>query len=196
MLGIKQKIKYSVLWVFFSTFLNAGGGKCHTPPISEVVPITSTVEYYVSVGLSSAGIRRLCECATQKVLKDLTYGGLAIAGVKFNKYISIEARVSDVSIEKDFSTTKYYGISLKPTYEINDKITAYLTLGYGKVEAEGAGLNNYDTLLIDGFSFGGGVDYSLSSHWSVWGDWQNLLYKVTVFNTSNNLLSLGVTYHF
>jgi len=180
----------------FSSTLSAGGGKCTTTPISEVVPITSSVEYYVSLGTSISGVRRFCDCAEKKILKDVTYGGLVIVGVKFNKYISVEARWTNVLLEKDFSTTKHYGLILKPTYQINSKLTAYATLGYGQSDIEGAGINNYDTLSEKGFTFGGGVDYSIGNHLSVWADWENLMYDVSVFKTNVNLVSVGITYHF
>ena len=191
-----KKIILVAILSIFSSSLNAGGGKCSTTPISEVIPITTGVEYYIGFGATTSGIKRFCDCATQRILRDVTYGGLVIIGAKFNKYISVEARWTNVPIEKDFSTTKHYGLVLKPTYPITKKIIAYGTLGYGQTDVEGAGLNNYDALSQKGFTFGGGVDYRLSSSWSIWADWENLLFDVSVFKTNANLVSIGTTYHF
>ena len=187
--------KFILVILLIINNLYAGGGKCTTTPISEVVPIVSST-YYVSLGFSTSGMRRVCDCATQRILRDVTYGGLVKVGVRFNKYISIEARFTNVPFEKDFSTTKHYGLVLKPTYNINSKVTAYGTLGYGQTDVEGAGLNNYDTLRTKGFTFGGGVDYRFSNHISFWADWENLLYDISVFKTNANLINIGITYHF
>lgn len=214
-----SKITISVLALMALGNSAYAGGKYVEPqdaPVEAIPSTTYALPLYVGVGAIAAGLSRDCTCADGSRLKDMTYGVLARVGWDFNKYVGIEGRYLNASIEDDFSQTQHYGLYLKPQYHVLDQMNVYGLLGYGKSTVD---YNNHkgksSTLDKTGFSYGAGVEYDLSSDnkegeysrafdgqgdqeksWGIWADYQYLLGDEGTFNTDSNIFSLGVTYDF
>lgn len=185
-----------IIVALLSSLSFAGGKKCIVPVESPIIPIPTDTDIYLGIGFITSGVVRDCECAVTRVLKDITYGYSIRAGWDYNEYIGLEARVINAPLEKDFSTTKSYGLFVKPHYKVTPTINLYAVFGYSKSEIEGAGDNNYDTLIKAGFSYGAGVEYTIFKDWAVWVDYQNLFYSEGVFKLHTNIFSVGIVKHF
>ncbi len=196
--NLYKGIATTLIVLVISTTSSLGGGKCLIPVDSPILPIPlpATVSTYIGIGLISSGIVRVCECAVTRELKDITYGASIRAGWNYNDYIGLEVRLINAPLEKDFTTTKSYGLFIKPQYKITPTINVYGVLGYSKSEIEGAGDKNYNTLFKSGFSYGAGVEYTIFKDWSIWVDYQNLFYNEGVFNLHTNIFSVGILRHF
>jgi len=179
-----------------STTSSLGGGKLIIPVESPVIPIPIDINTYIGVGLITSGVVRVCECTITRVLKDTTYGASVRAGWNYNDFLALEARWVNAPLERDFSTTKHYGLFIKPQYKVIPKMNVYTVFGYGHSEIEGAGDKNYNTLIKNGFSYGAGVEYNLFGGWSAFVDYQNLFYGEGVFDLHTNILSVGLQYNF
>ncbi|HFQ61139.1 MAG TPA: porin family protein [Epsilonproteobacteria bacterium] len=193
------------------------GGKKVAPVEAEVLPVPAVINpipIYLGIGVIASAVSKECPCGNDVRQKDMTYGAILRAGWDFNKYIGIEGRVLRANIEKDFSTTTHYGLYLKPQYHFIDSMNVYGLLGYGKTKVEGCGFNN-GTLSKNGFSYGAGFEYDLSSDtsagqyardfdgqgnqekgWGLWADYQNLFQNEGIFKVKTNIFSVGITYDF
>jgi len=196
---MKRVLIAAVLSLVASTNVYAGG-KGVTPVTEPIIAVPYINPFYVGAGVLWAGMVRDCACVGGTIEEE-TYGGIIRVGYDFNKYIGIEARALYSSIEKDIATTEHYGIYLKPTMPLGDKLNIYGLLGYGKTKLDCVVVaKSYEE---DGFSFGAGLEYAISSDdpdsdegWGVWVDYQNLLLDSGVNNINSNIVSIGVTYDF
>ncbi|EKF73158.1 hypothetical protein A11A3_15187 [Alcanivorax hongdengensis A-11-3] len=115
-------------------------------------------------------------------------------GAVLHQLFSVEVRAGqalgddsyrDIKVENDF----YYGGYLLMTLPLEGPVTPYGIGGYGYVEND----FNGNTQRDDGASYGFGFDYAADSHLGL-----NLEYLRLADNdyTQQELISLGVTYHF
>jgi len=195
------------------------GGKYVAPIEAAVEPIPeiiNPVPVYIGVGLIASGLSRDCPCPDETRLKDMTYGGIVRAGWDLNEYFGVEARALKGFLEDDFSKTTHYGLYFKPQYHLIDPLNIYGLLGYGRTIVD---YNNHNgkssTLSKNGFSYGAGLEYDLTSEenvgeysrdfdgqgdqeegWGLWADYQHLLNAEGTFNTDSNIFSGGLTYDF
>jgi opacity protein-like surface antigen len=98
-------------------------------------------------------------------------------GYKYNAYLSFEARywlgISDINQQGGTAPGSYdgdintWGIYLKPTMPVNEKINLYVLLGYGSSSIEYSS-NNWDT---ENFSWGVGFDVELIKNLSFFFDY-------------------------
>jgi len=206
------------LWTTVSIVLLYGGGKNLTPalePVAQILPLAKPSAWYVGVGGLWSGMRRACECSGGEV-EETTYGAMMRVGYDFNPYVGLEARGLYSSIQKDIASTTHYGLYLKPMYPLTSRVNLYGLLGYAKTKITCLS----DTLSYNdnGFSWGVGVEYDLSSKgeyeealaykrpfdgianqergWGVWLDYQSLLHNATVSHFDSNIVTIGVTYDF
>ncbi len=126
------------------------------------------------------------------------------AGYKFNPYIAVEGRYwftkedSWVNSQHDFSTDSW-GIYVKPMYPITNEFNIYALLGYGDTDPDiGGGGVGYDT---DGFQWGLGVSYDVTSNVAVFVDYVNLYDDTNNVGGYNedlkiDVINVGVTYTF
>ncbi len=215
-----HKIIISLTTVIALTSTSFAGGKYVAPVDAGVIPLPveevaiNSLPIYVGLGLIAAGVSRDCQCSGDDRLKDTTYGGIIRAGWDINQYVGIEARALKASWEEDFSTTKHYGLYLKPQYHVSPQTNVYGLLGYGKTEITGCSYAD-GTLSESGFSYGAGLEYDFGSDesegqysrnfdgqgdqekgWGMWVDFQHLLYNEGIFNTKSNIATAGITYDF
>ncbi len=189
---------------------NAMAGKNVEPVESEVVPVIETIPFYIGIGGSWGMVINQCDCATdpdEERKKDSTYGGILRIGYDFNPYFGVEARALSTTYESDFSEITHYGIYAKPQYHITDGINIYALAGFGHTEVTCTAVREGSKdFTKDGFSFGAGIEYDLSSKkggqgdaeegWGLFLDWQNMANKENPLETSVNVVTAGVTYDF
>lgn len=213
-----NKIIISLAVLATLTSTSFAGGKYVAAADAAVIPIPveaiNPLPIYVGLGLIAAGVSRDCPCSTDERLKDTTYGGIIRAGWDINQYVGIEARALKASWEEDFSTTKHYGLFLKPQYHVASQTNVYGLVGYGKTDLTGCSYPDH-TLSKSGFSYGAGLEYDFGTDvsegqysrgfdgqgdqekgWGMWIDYQHLLYHEGVFNTNSNIATVGITYDF
>ena len=188
-----------VVSALLSTKLFAGGDFIVPAVPIEPVEVTPELEpiFYVGIGAVASGLSRNCVCkAKAKRLKDMTYGFVLKAGMDITDYIGIEARYINASIENDFSEMVHYGLYLKPQYLIEDDISVYGLLGYGKTTVDYTFGKRTSTLDKSGLSYGAGLEYALDDNLGLWVDLQHIFSKEGTFDTDLNLGTAGVTYNF
>jgi OOP family OmpA-OmpF porin len=129
------------------------------------------------------------------------------AGYDFNKYMGIEVRTTYGISDGDQLAHDYtYGLYLKPQYPINEKINLYGLLGYATTkisfdnEVAFNGITNDYTKQSD-ISFGVGLDYHVSDHWSVFADVVRYIDKETTkpegkYASKVDAFSVGLSYNF
>jgi len=184
---------------FLSTNLFAGGDFIVPAVPIEPVEITPELEpmFYVGIGAVASGLSRNCACEAKSTrLKDMTYGVILKAGMDITDYIGIEARYINASIENDFSEMVHYGLYLKPQYLIDDDVTVYGLLGYGKTTVDYTIGRRTSTLDESGLSYGAGLEYALEDDLGLWIDMQHIFSQEGTFETDLNLGTAGVTYNF
>jgi len=188
-----------VVATLLSTNLFAGGDFIVPAVPIEPVEVTPELEpvFYVGIGGVASGLSRNCACKTKNErLKDMTYGVILKAGMDITDYIGVEARYINASIENDFSEMVHYGLYLKPQYLLDDDITVYGLLGYGKTTVDYTLGKRTSTLDESGFSYGAGLEYALEDNIGLWIDMQHIFSEEGTFETDLNLGSAGVTYNF
>jgi len=138
------------------------------------------------------------------------------AGYDINKYVALEFRlwesIGDASQSGgdkpgNYSQDSYaWGAYIKPMYPILKNLNVYAMLGYSNTSLQ----YNNGEWSTDAFSWGAGVDYTITQHISVFVDYLNLgmkddtsiSYTPTGFTTSTNAdiniytVNVGVTYKF
>ena len=210
----------SVATMVALTGTSYAGGKAVAPVEAEVAPIPAVINpipLYVGVGAIAAFIKRdPCPCAPNAPdIKDHRYGGIIRAGWDFNPYIGIEARALKTFGSDVFSKTEHYGLYLKPQYHVADKINVYALAGYGRTTIDYTNGVRSSTLKKNGFSYGIGMEYDLSSDeslgeyarafdgqgdqekgWGLWVDFQHLLTNEGLTHTDSNIVTVGITYDF
>ena len=159
---------------------------------------------YIGVALSHMGVRaddRVNLFDSEKH-QDLQKGITLVAGYDFMKYLGAELRaaLSLAGEDKGQDNLAEYGIYLKPKYPILDNLNIYGLLGYSFINmSDPASKTNYNDSPFDGdnsgFSFGGGINYGITSNISVFTDVVNYLRD---FGGSNSTwgANLGIRYNF
>ena len=228
---MKTIFKKVTLSVFLSTGSILAGGMIApvTAPVAAIVEEDPN-PFYVGVGLLWAGVSRDCDDPSEYCpdtrLKDSTWGWIVRAGWEYNQYIGIEGRALKATIDSDWGETTHYGIFLKPQYPVSERVNIYGLLGYGHTQIDTDCTAIHDTFKYDGFSYGIGLEYDLSSkeddyeahkeneddvltfdrefdghmdqekNWGLWIDYQNLMHNEGPANFKSNIITFGITYDF
>ena len=189
--------KMIITGLVVNSALFAGGDVL--PPVAPVVPIVPlpiVIPILIGGGLIWGLESRDCvSVVCSKRVKDNSFGGVIKAEYELNDYISFEARAYKDGIGNNFAETTHYGIYLKPKYPITSQSNIYGLIGYGhtKVECDIANA----TYTRNGISFGAGAEYNfLNSPWGVWSDYMNIMNDSGPYNSNNNVVSIGGSYHF
>jgi len=164
--------------ILFVAFMPMIAGKVQTRAVSKVMKVpTAKSKLYLGIGY---GWMRLKDDYTLEHFE--TYPLLLLVGYRINDYFSIEARyqrgLGKVKYENgntanpdnnDFPTKfTNIGIYLKPEYILNDKLSLYGLLGYGKVKLTNIkGADRYEK----GIQWGAGLSYKMSDHISGFMDY-------------------------
>jgi len=116
------------------------------------------------------------------------------AGFNFNPYIAVEARytkaIDETSIDTGFGTLysndriSSFGAYVKPQYKTGTG-TLYALLGYGRVDVENTGENE--------FQWGVGASYEFESNFSVFFDYMRLSDSSETFLTQDGAVSVNAT---
>ena len=175
-----------------------------TPKVVEEKLSSGVGGYYVGIAVSDMGVRAddrvnlLDSEAHQDLQKGLTFVG----GYDFMKYLGAELRValSLAGEGKGQDNLTEYGIYLKPQYPILDNLNIYGLLGYSAINmSDPASKTSYNDNPFDGdnsgFSFGGGLNYGVTSNISVFTDVVNYLRNFGGTNSTWGA-NLGVRYNF
>ena len=194
------------------------GGGYIAPPIvvpEPKAPVISPIPFYIGLGAIASFINRdPCLCGGDDI-SDHRYGGIIRAGYDYNNYIGLEARALKTFGNNTFSEVTHYGLYAKPQYHINDAINVYGLIGYGRTTVDYTNGLRSSTLEKDGFSYGIGMEYDLSSDenlgeydrpfdgqgdqekgWGLWVDFQHLLSGEGMTHTDLNIVTVGITYDF
>ena len=193
----KELQKIIVTGVVVNSVLFAGGDIAPVAPIvAAPVPIPMAIPIVIGGGLIWGLESRDCvSVVCSKRVKDNSFGGVIKAEYEINDYIGLEARAYKDGISNNFAETTHYGIYLKPKYPITSQSNIYGLIGYGhtKVECDIANA----TYTRNGISFGAGAEYNfLNSPWGVWSDYMNIMNDSGEYNSNNNVVSIGGSYHF
>ena len=161
--------------------------------------------FYVGLAVSDMGVRaddRVNLFSSEKH-QDLQKGLTLVAGYDFMKYLGAELRaaLSLAGEGQGQDNLAEYGVYLKPQYPVLDNLNIYGLLGYSAINmSDPATKEFYDkNKKFDGdnsgFSFGGGINYGITSNISVFTDVVNYLRD---FGGSNSTwgANLGVRYNF
>jgi len=187
-----------------SSLLYAGGNV--VAPIKPVAPIPAAESnnYYLGLGaaaLSTYGHKLNWFKATSG--QDRTAAIVGIVGYKFNNNFALEGRLSYGAITGDFSKSTNISIFIKPSYDINDKVSLYGLFGLGWVKI--AGTNGYaDIAKKVSPQLGLGASYKVKSNIDLFADYTWLLHNAKAKTTlpdgntkvSHEAFTLGFLYHF
>lgn len=196
----KLLLKVLIL-VAISTMAQAG--KNSVPAKSDVAPIVTP--YYIAIGASMGMVSMECDCNKNSRKYDTTnFGAILRFGYDFNPYLGIEGRFIRSQLRKNFATTTYYGIFMKPQYHIVDSLNVYGLIGYGHTKID---CKDKKTKLYNGnnINLGAGFEYDLDSNdgqgntehgWGLFVDYQNNLRDAGSKKVRSNIISAGVTYDF
>jgi|GEM_PF-2030315 len=165
-------------------------------------------KFYIGIAASDMAVRADDDANLfgEEEYQDRQFGITILAGYDFMKYLGAELRAAlSVSGENDNQDNlTEFGIYLKPKYPLmNDKLNIYALLGYSSINmsdpVEGDLHHGTDKSPFDGtnsgFSYGYGVDYSVTPNISVFTDIVNYLRN---FGGSNSTwgANVGVKYSF
>jgi len=228
---MKKAISIIALGTLLATNSLLAGGNI-VAPAAEVVAVpvqTDTDPFYIGIGVIWAGVSRDCferGCTETIRLKDSTWGGIVRVGYDFNQYIGIEGRALKATIDSDWAETTHYGIFLKPMMPVGEQVNIYGLLGWGHTKVVTDSTSLQDEFTHNGFSYGIGLEYDLSSKkddydsykknpddvpafdrpfdgqgdqevgWGLWIDYQNLMNNEGPEKYKTNIVSFGVTYDF
>jgi len=174
---------------------------------------------YAGVGIGAFGLEYKDAAISQK---KITFGSFAKFGVDINDYFGAELRVGGTSNAKKtytaglpgagtFKTSMNYFISYlgKVQYPVNDELRVYALLGgtTGKFKATNSASGASASKSKTGFSYGVGMDYSLSRQLSAGAEWMQYWTNVKMGNTflpapsTGNKVKLwgavgSISYHF
>ncbi len=185
--------------------VSANAGKDVVPAVSEPVAVPTP---YVPLGLYlGAGLNYThgkCQCAgltcsdgtsCGNVHKNDVYGFNLKAGYMFNDYLGVEAKYI-YAPWKGFDI-KHYGLYLKPTYPVTDKLDIYALLGYGKTECQ-ISSENYKH-----FGWGVGAEYIFGKKienkkkgFGVYVEYLRPLKKTGNKKITIDMVNTGVSYSF
>jgi len=195
---MRNKLKGLVAILVTTSALNAAGDLSPvTTPVAVIPQSTPIPPFYLGLGFLWSGMSRDCACAGNTVEEE-TYGGFIKAGYRVNEYADIELRGLYSDIEKDIASTTHYGVFVKPTYPLTEKLDIYGLVGYAKTKL--------DCLVTSlsyeewGFSYGAGAEYRLefgdNDNFSLFAEYQNLLRDETINNFNSNIVVFGLKYRF
>lgn len=232
---MKTIIQIAALSTLLSVSTLYAGGKFVAPAVSPVAEVVEedTNPFYVGIGILWAHTSRDCICYDLQgepriviEVDDSNWGGIIRLGYDFNQYIGLEGRFLSATIGDGFFDTKHYGIYLKPMMPLDEQMNIYGLLGYGHTEIDTDCGTLAETFKHNGFSYGIGLEYDLSSKeddyesykknptdapqfdrpfdghgdqevgWGLWVDYQKLLRDEGPANFNSYVVTFGVTYDF
>ena len=168
-----------------------------TPVPVVVAPVVAeALGLYIAGGITGIAVRDENEDSanlfSEEYRQDRQLGFTGRLGYDFMDYLGAELRGTYGMTKEDTSTKfKQIGAYLKPNYNITDELNLYGLLG-----AAQANMDDWSNLgkTETGFSYGAGVDYSLSNKVSVFTDVLNYLTE----DDSNSQwgLTVGAAYQF
>ena len=201
---MKKIVLSAVTMVAMSTLSFAGGD---IDPVEPVVVEPMAVEngsgLYLGLGIaaSSTGIGTL-STFSENYGQDRTGDIVLQAGYEVNQYFAVEGRYTTSVSAEDFIEREAWGVYLKPQYPVNTETSVYALIGYGDLSLNGATAANV-SLDEDGFQWGIGASYDLTSNVSTFIDYVSVVNDVTPdafpFGTediSSASVTLGLTYTF
>jgi len=174
-----------------------------TPKVMEKVS-SGVGGPYVGLAISDMGVRaddRVNLLDSEKH-QDLQKGLTLVVGYDFMKYLGAELRaaLSLAGEGQGQDNLAEYGVYLKPQYPVLDNLNIYGLLGYSAINmSDPASKTKYNDNPFDGdnsgFSFGGGLNYGVTSNISVFTDVVNYLRNFGGTNSTWGA-NLGVRYNF
>ena len=181
------------------TMAFAGG---NITPIEPQVVVPTTNDFYVGAGISAYtlyvdGEKDFFNDTDESEIA----GGLeAKLGYVFYRNgafsTAIEGQIGRTMWGMDSDDIDYtynYGVFVKPTYNFTNDISAYALLGYARVGIE----FDDDSYHEDGFSYGIGAEYTLTTEWSVYGEYVMLPeFDADIDDIENDKITIGVNYKF
>jgi len=204
--------------------LSYGGSKRTAIPEAVVIPIPPIVvlkqvnPIYIGLG---ALLGRYYHCGSDDCkYEDLTVGGLVRAGIDWNQYMGMEARVLATFLEEDElggQLLRHGGLYLKPMLPFGEDTNLYGLVGYGWTKTYTGGNQKLATIDEGGLSVGLGIEYDFSTKdddrdedteyerefdgkgnqekgISLFVDYQRLLVKQDIPDL--DVVSTGITYDF
>jgi len=140
---------------------SANAGKNVIPAETKPIPVpVAPLGLYIGGGFTYA--KGECSCQSVHLTSGYhtpkftahTKGFNLKLGYDFNKFFGIEAKYFFTPWQDKDRTMKHYGLYLKPSYPVTEKVDVYALLGYGKTECE--------TLKdsLKGFGWGLGISYN------------------------------------
>lgn len=233
---MKTIIRTAALSTLLSISTLSAGGKLVEPAVAPVAALAEPVDtnpFYIGIGLLWSNVSRDCICTDlqgepryEVRVEDSKWGGIARLGYDFNQYVGVEGRFLTGSIGDGLFDTTHYGIYLKPKTPVSERVNIYALLGYGHTEVETDCGTVQDTFKHNGFSYGIGLEFDLSSRdddyesytdngnailefdrpfdghgdqevgWGLWVDYQRLLHNEGPDNITSDIVSFGITYDF
>jgi len=186
-----------------STFAMAGGDIAPVEPVVEtpVVAPATDAGFYVGAAYGLMGI----DYSDPTYSFDTSHDAFMFqAGYKINPYVAVEGRYWTGSSD-DYTTggTNYstevdaWGIYVKPMYPVTEEFDIYALLGYGDTDPSNTKDASWPTYDTDGFQWGLGASYDVTSNIAVFVDYTEL-YNDTQNNEDMTIDSwnFGVTYKF
>ena len=179
-------------------------GKNVAPAETSVVPVPTPWPFYIGLGLTMSNIDRdPCPCGDngQTIIEDHRYGAVLRAGIDFNEYLGLEARVLKTLESNVFSETTHYGLYLKPQFAVSDALNLYGLLGYGKTTIDYTNGITSSTTDESGIAYGAGVEYRLTKDadnkgWGLWIDYSRVLKDKGANHSTVDIATVGAVYHF
>jgi len=198
-----------------STLLMAGGGFATVAPAVEPmieIPEVDNSAFYVGLGYGyhEQSVEEEMENYDETFTRNTV---MLQAGYAFNDYLAVEGRYwtglddmesDNETLTGDFST---WGIYAKPMYPVTASLKLYALLGYASTNLDFDAGQNIDYLNTDAFSWGIGMDYSLTENLSLFVDYNNLgytdeftfnniEYPTDTVNVAIDSINVGLTYTF
>ena len=170
-------------------------------PVAAVTPVVVAPVVAEALGLYIAGgptlisARETHEDAAnlfaEENIQDRQLGFTGRLGYDFMDYLGAEVRgtYGTSKVNKGYNKFKQVGAYLKPNYDITKDINLYGLIGASKTNL--AGIENSTET---GFSYGAGLDYSISDKVSIFTDAVNYMAKSDVPNAWG--LTIGAGYQF
>ncbi|MGC9350382.1 MAG: porin family protein [Sulfurovum sp.] len=232
---MKTIMKAAAVTTLLSCSTLYAGGKIIAPAVAPVAMVeeSSVNPLYLGLGLLWGDTSRECYCYDlQGNLRDVVrtdddaWGGIVRLGYDFNQYVGIETRFLSASLGGGLFDTTHYGIFLKPKTPIGERFNLYGLLGYGHTKIETDCGVVQESYSKNGFSYGIGLEYDLSSKdddyesytnegnmnpefdrpfdghgdqevkWGLWVDYQKLLHDEGAAKYRSHVVTFGVTYDF
>jgi len=165
-----------------------------TPP-AAVAPVVAAkpLGLYLAGGLTVIAARETHEdwanVFADELHQDRQLGFTGRLGYDFMDYLGAELRgtYGFTKVATGYSKFKQVGAYLKPNYDITDDLNLYGLLGASKTNTAGLATNT-------AFSYGAGLDYSITDKVSVFTDMVNYMKKKDVPNAWG--LTVGAGYQF